>query len=351
MHAHIAPSRLRLDSAALVANWRWLAAQSGAASCGAAIKADGYGLSARAVLDHLASAGCRDFFAATWAEAAALMPLPAHVRLSVLHGVRTEDMAMAAKVDARPVLNTTGQVSRWKAAYPNRLCDVMIDTGMNRLGLSAQDVADGVLSGLTIDTCMSHLACADEDSPRNIRQLQDFRAIIPQVLAQRFSLANSAGISLGTDYHFDLTRPGLSLYGGIARTEAARHIRPVAYLEAQILQKRRLNTGESIGYNATYTAPCDIDVAIINLGYADGFLRSFSTPNGKRGGTAMGGTCPIIGRVSMDLIALDIGAKPELGEGDWVSIDYDLATASQISGLSPYELLTNLGARHDRVWV
>ncbi|MEK6638254.1 MAG: alanine racemase, partial [Pseudomonadota bacterium] len=163
------PLRLRLDSNALVENWRWLAGMSGAASCGAAIKADGYGLGARAVFDRLVAAGCRDFFVATWGEAQVLGPLPTGISLSVLHGVRDEDMAFAMAAQARPTLNTVAQVTRWKAAGGGA-CDVMIDTGMNRLGLSVADVTSGLLAGLQIETLMSHLVSADENAAQNVAQ-------------------------------------------------------------------------------------------------------------------------------------------------------------------------------------
>ncbi len=330
-----APLRLRLDGNALTANWRWLAARSGAAACGAAVKADGYGLGAREVVARLAGAGCRDFFVATWAEAVALGPLADGCALSVLHGVRSEDMAVATASTARPVLNTLEQVARWR---PTGLpCDVMIDTGMNRLGLSPVDD----LSGLYIDTLMSHLACADEDNPMNAAQLAAFAALV--LPAKRRSLANSAGICLGTDYAFDLTRPGLALYGGVPRDEAAGHLRQVAFPEAQVVQRRRVPQGASVGYGATFVTARDTDVAILNIGYADGYQRGFSSR-----GSAGQGRFPVIGRVSMDLIAIDVTAS-DVGEGDWIVIDYDLPTASAASGLSQYELLTGLGARYERV--
>lgn len=342
MNVAVSPLRLRLDGAALVSNWRWLAAQSGAAACGAAVKADGYGLGAAEVVARLSAAGCRDFFVATWSEAARLGTLPEGGSLSVLHGVRAEDMAAARGSMARPVLNTAEQVRRWReTALP---CDVMIDTGMNRLGLSVQDVQDGVLDGLVISTLMSHLASADEDGPQNERQRAAFAALAGKTGARRMSLANSAGIVLGTDYAFDLTRPGLALYGGVPRP-GADAIRQVAFPEAQILQRRHVMAGDTVGYNATFTASAPMDLAILNIGYADGYLRGFSAR-----GSAAGGTLPVIGRVSMDLIALGVEAQPELGEGDWVAIDYHLPTASAQSGLSQYELLTGLGARFDRVW-
>lgn len=334
-----APLRLRLDGDALVSNLRWLQRQSGSAACGAAVKANGYGLGAKEVVTRLAAAGCRDFFVATWAEAAEVdAHLPQDARLSVLHGVREEDMSAALASRAYPVLNTPQQVARWKPT--GRPCDVMIDTGMNRLGLAADDD----FSGLKIETLMSHLASADEDVPQNGQQLGAFQAIAATVKARRLSLANSAGICLGADYHFGLTRPGLALYGGVPRAEAQGSIQPVVGVEAQILQRRRLHAGDSVGYNATFTATRTMDLAIINLGYADGYLRGFS---GR--GSAAGGQYPVIGRVSMDLVALDVTAAP-VSEGDWVSMDFDLPLASAQSGLSQYELLTQLGRRFDRIW-
>jgi len=334
------PLRLRLDGDALTHNWRWLKAAGGAADCGAAVKANGYGLGAVEVTKHLLAAGCRDFFVATWDEAAeieALLPPDAH--LSVFHGVREADMAAARVSRARPVLNTPEQVARWRPT--GRPCDVMIDTGMNRLGLAATDD----LSGLQIETLLSHLASADEDVAQNDAQLSRFGAAAATISARRYSFANSAGICLGADYHFGLTRPGLALYGGIPRAEAEGQIRPVVAIEAQVLQRRRIAPGQSVGYNATFTAERTMDLAILNIGYADGYLRAFS---GK--GSAGGGRFPVIGRVSMDLIAVDVSSAPDVGEGDWLPIDYDLPTAAALSGLSQYELLTLLGRRFERIW-
>lgn len=329
--------RLRLDGGALVANWRWLQAESGEAACGAAVKADGYGLGAREVVARLAEAGCRDFFVATWDEVQALGGMPDGCALSVLHGVRAEDMAVAVRSSARPVLNTPAQVARWReTGLP---CDVMIDTGMNRLGLSPNDD----LSGLKVETMMSHLACADDDSAMNEAQRAAFARI--EINAKRRSLANSAGICLGQDYAFDLTRPGLALYGGIPRGEAAGHIAQVAHIEAQIIQRRTVRVGESIGYGATFVATGDTAVAVLNIGYADGYRRAFAGS-----GTAGGGRFAVLGRVSMDLLAVDVRCEPTLSEGDWVSLDYDLVSASHATGASQYELLTGLGARFDRVW-
>ena len=339
------PLRLILDSDALVSNWHWLAHRGGGAACGAAVKADGYGLGAREAVKRLQHAGCRDFFVATWAEVEALMPWPGDLNLSVLHGVGAEDLADAKKSRARPVLNTREQVERWRGT--GRPCDVRIDTGINRLGLSPADVEAGLLDGLRIETLMSHLACADEDVAMNAEQRSAFAQIAVRVEAKRLSLANSAGICLGRDYAFDLTRPGLALYGGVPRREAEGHIRQVVRVEAEIVQRRRIEPGASVGYNATFTAERTHELAIVNLGYGDGYLCGFSGTGRARIGDRF---APVVGRVSMDLTAICVDAAPQLKEGDWIELDFDLPSASAQSGLTQYELLTGLGARFERVW-
>jgi alanine racemase len=339
------PLRLTIDSSAIQANWRWLQERAGVAA-GAAVKADGYGLGARETTNALLDAGCRDFFVSTWAEAEALGELPEGASLVVLHGVGPDDVEAALRLPARPCLNTTEQVARWKDIAPGRACDVMVDTGMNRLGLRPTEI--DVLDGLAIDTLHSHLACADEDGALNEMQLERFRAVASAVAARRYSIANSAGIGLGRDYSFDLVRPGISIYGGIQRPEFEGNIRQVARVEAQIVQRRHIPQGESCGYGATFTAKEDTEAAILNIGYADGYLRGFSSH-----GSAFAGeyALPVLGRVSMDLIAVGVDAAPGLKEGDWVEIDYDLPSASKQSGLSQYELLTTLGHRFERRWV
>ena len=343
-----APLRLSLDTNALCDNWRALDRLSGPAACGAAVKADGYGLGARGVVERLAQTGARDFFVANWNEAAAIADLvndPA-IGLSVLHGVRAEDMPLAGQGFARPVLSTCDQVQRWRSAGGGP-CDVMVDTGMNRLGVSTEDVAQGLLKGITIDTIMSHLARADEDVAANAIQRDRMEALRGMTGARRMSLANSAGIVLGAEYAFDLTRPGLALYGGVPRDALADVVRQVVTPQAQILQRRLLAAGDSIGYNARYTATQAVEVAILNIGYADGYWRGFS----NSGHASVGGArLPVLGRVSMDLTAISVDALPTLAEGDWVTLDFALPEASAQSGMSQYELLTGLGARFDRIW-
>jgi len=315
---------------------------SGPAACGAAVKADGYGLGAREVVKRLAAAGCRDFLVSNWAEARAIADLG--VSIAVLHGVRKEDMAGERPPNVRPVLNSQTQVRLWLAGGGGAPCDAMVDTGMNRLGIDARDV--GSLDGLAVDTLMSHLVSADEDVALNRTQRDAFAALGGQTNARRMSLANSAGIALGADYAFDLTRPGIALYGGQPRAEHAGIVQVVTP-EAQIVQRRSVPVGESVGYNATFVAPRDMEVAILNIGYADGYLRCFS---GKGVARVDGIALPVIGRVSMDLVAIDVDAMAGLGEGDWVSLDYDLPETAALSGLSQYELITGLGPRFDRVW-
>jgi alanine racemase len=312
---------------------------------GAAIKADAYGLGAVEALRALHEAGCRDFFVSIWSEAQELGQIPADATLGVLHGVGVDDVEAALNSTARPVLNSVEQVSRWKQIASGRSCDVMIDTGMNRLGLRPDET--GILDGLEIETLHSHLACADEDNDLNTKQLQRFREVAAAIPARRYSLANSAGIYLGRDYSFDLVRPGLALYGGIPRHEAEGEIRQVAHVEAQVVQRRTIRAGESCGYGATFVADANTKAAILNIGYADGYLRSFSSK-----GTVFAGefALPVLGRVSMDLVAVSCDAAPGLGEGEWVEIDYDLKTAAEASGLSQYELLTTLGSRFERRW-
>lgn len=336
--------RLHIDGEALVSNWRALDAHSGAARAGAAVKANGYGLGAREVVTRLRDAGCRDFFVAHWGEAESIADLVPPDWISVLNGITQADIAAARALGAIPVLNTPEQVTNWRNAGGGR-CHVMLDSGINRLGLGPDQA--GLLADLDIDILLSHLSSADEDVAQNADQLGTFAEARSHISAQRYSLANSAGIVLGAEYHHDLTRPGLSLYGGIARPEMADWIKPVVHLSARLLQVRELPAGAMVGYNATHVCREDTRMGTISLGYADGYLRAFS---GKGRAWVDGNELPVIGRVSMDLVTLDLNAASALREGDWVNIEYDLVTAAALTGLSQYELLTGLGTRFARIW-
>lgn len=331
--------RLTVDTMALAANWRWLSAKGGARA-GAAVKADGYGLGARTVVDTLAKVGAHDFFVASWTEAAALGAMPTGTRLAVLHGLQDGDVPLPGVV---PVLNTPAQVARWQAGGGGR-CDIMVDTGMNRLGLGMGDLA-GLPANLEVDVLHSHLACADEpDHPMNTLQRDRFIAAGAQVPHRRAALANSAGVCHGPAYGFDLTRPGIGLYGGVTHPGARGQLRPALRIEARAVQVRDVAAGDTFGYGATWTAPRASRVAILNLGYADGYRRAFA---GVGHAVAGGTPCPVVGRVSMDLLGVDV-TDAETREGDWLEVDFDLPAASAATGIAQYELLTGLGHRYQR---
>ena len=337
--------RLRLDEDALAANWRALDAMSGAARAGAAVKADAYGLGADKAVPVLRDAGARDFFVAHWSEAPEVVRHVDPAQVSVLHGpVHAEDAAYARAAGVKPVLNSVAQARLWSEAGGGR-CDLMVDTGINRLGVPLADIGDPAIAALEIDVLMSHLASADENSALNAVQLARFRGVCEAVPARRRSLANSAGIALGPDFAFDLTRPGLSLYGGVPRGELAGEIRQVAFPQAAVIQVRQLAPGDSVGYNATFTARSPMRAGVVSLGYADGFLRSRGPGGALRHGAAR---LPLLGKVSMDMVVVDLTQAPEAREGDWLDVPFDLPEVARASGLSQYELLTTLGRRFRR---
>lgn len=334
--------RLTVDTAALAANWQTLDALSGGARAGAAVKADCYGLGVDTCVPVLRDAGCETFFVAHWSEVAAVARHVPASRIAVLHGpVTAAECAYACQTGAVPVINSLEQAARWTASGGG-VCHLMVDTGINRLGIAPEEAGAPEIAALDIDILMSHLASADEDSPMNARQLAAFRDVAALIPHHRASLANSAGIALGADYAFDLTRPGLALYGGVPRGELAGRIRPVAQVQAAILQCRMLESGESVGYNATFTAPSPMRVGTVSIGYADGFLRQRGPGNALRHGDAR---LPILGKVSMDMVVVDLSAAPDLAAGDWLTVPWDINDAAQQSTLSPYELLTVIGGR------
>ncbi len=341
------PLRLRLDGHALVHNWRTLDEMSGRAVAGAAVKANGYGLGAREVVARLSAAGCRNFFVAHWREAAEIADLVPPASISVLNGVLPEEVSAARRIGAKPVINSMDQLATWQASGGGR-CDLMFDSGMNRLGIEDHRAGAVAAMALDVDTVMSHLASADEDVPQNAHQLARFQAIASHFPNARKSLANSAGIALGADYHFELTRPGLSLYGGIQRKQLEERIRQVAYPEARVLQVRDLQPGDKVGYNATFTADRPMRAAILSLGYADGYRRAFS----NAGSFWIGGVeARVLGRISMDLAIIALPDDEQWVAEPWAGAVYRLCEAQEQSGLSQYELLTALGERFDRHWM
>jgi len=334
--------RLIVDTEALADNWRVLDALSGTGHAGAAVKADAYGLGIATCVPALRDAGCRDFFVAHWSEVAGVIRHVPGDQIAVLHGVLSEaDCAYARATGAVPVINSLDQARLWTASGGGK-CHLMVDTGINRLGIALAEVGDPAIAALDIDILMSHLASADERTAMNRMQAELLQEAAETIAHRRLSLANSAGIGLGESFAFDLTRPGLALYGGVPREELAEHIRPVAQIQAQLLQTRNLAPGEGVGYNATYIAPTHMRVGTVSIGYADGFLRARGPGNALH---HQGRALPILGKVSMDMVVVDLAAAPDLTAGDWLDVPWNIADAAQQNALSAYELLTTIGPR------
>lgn len=339
MHSLYPSQRLFINLAALGANWRRIARMSDYARCGAAVKADGYGLGAGPVAKRLADEGCRTFFVATLDEGLRVRETLPEAEIFLLHGTRAANIPSLRSARLTPVINTPEQAQAWRPV--DLPCAVMLDTGINRLGFGPEQF--DATAGLQVSLVMSHLACADEpDHPLNAQQLTMFKQMIARWPQARSSLCNSAGCFLGADYHHDLIRPGIALYGGYDGMET------VVDAQALVMQRRIIPAGQTVGYSATWRAERDTPVATIALGYADGYMRSFSnTGVGFWNGIAL----PVIGRVSMDMVTLDCTAAPSLFPGEWVSViggKRTLKQASQQSGLSEYEIITSLGARYAR---
>lgn len=310
------------------------------------MKANAYGVGAAQVAPVLRAAGCDDFFVAHWSEVPELLDHVPASRIAVLHGPLTAaDAAWARAAGVRPVINSLHQARLWQEAGGGA-CDLMVDTGINRLGVSLADLSDPLLAALDIDVLHSHLAASEEpDNPLNASQLERWQAARAVVRHRRAALANSAGIALGGAFLGDLTRPGLALYGGVPCAALAGEIRQVVCPQAAIMQVRQLQAGDSVGYNATFTATSPMRVGVVSIGYADGYLRCWSGKGLMRAG---GADLPVLGRVSMDMTVVDLGGAPDLREGDWLDVAYALPEASERSGLSQYELLTLLGRRFAR---
>lgn len=334
--------RLTIDTDALAANWRALDTLSGRGRAGAAVKADAYGLGTATCVPVLRDAGCATFFVAHWSEVADVIAHVPGASVVVLHGVMSaDDCAYARATGAVPTINSLMQAELWTASGGGR-CHLMVDTGINRLGIAPAEVHDPRIAGLEVDILMSHLACADETTALNHMQAELLREAAAAVPHRRLSLANSAGIGLGEAFAFDLTRPGLALFGGVPREELAGHIRPVAQVQAQLLQARYIASGEGVGYNVTFIAPCPMRIGTVSIGYADGFLRQRGSGNALE---HQGRALPILGKVSMDMVVVDLTETPDLAAGDWVSVPWDIAHAAQQNHLSAYEILTTIGPR------
>lgn len=342
----LAPATLAVDLNAIAHNFHTLGKVSGA-PVHPVVKADGYGLGAAAVARRLMAEGARTFFVARLAEGVALrQALGAEPVIHVLDGCHGDAATTLKAADLRPIINHGEQLRAWLAAGGGP-CGVQIDTGMNRLGFRPEDAPEP-FEGLML--VMSHLACADEPAhPLNRRQRDAFAAISAKYPGAVRSFANSGGCFLGPDFGFDAVRTGISLYGGGPEGKPHPDIRPVATLTAEVVQIRPVPAGETVGYSAGWTAPRDSVVATVASGYADGLLRSYS-PNGQV--WLNGAFRPIVGRVSMDVIAVDVtGADVAVGDraelfGPNRLVDDQAAAAGTIA----YELLTSITPRVPRVY-
>jgi alanine racemase len=357
---------LTIDLAAIEANWKMLASTTVPVECAAVVKGDGYGCGLEPVTRALSRAGCRTFFVADVAEGRRVRAIAPDATVYVLNGVMPGSAQALANDYLQPVINSTTELAEWDAFVAiNKWrggAALHVDTGMNRLGITVDEavaIAPRLQSenhGFTL--LMSHLACAEiPDHPMNDRQIRLFREVRILYRGLASSLANSSGIFLGGTVYCDLVRPGVALYGVNPTPGKQNPMRPAVELKGRIIQVRTVGKGESVGYGAAFTASRPSRIAIVAVGYADGYLRSAAAARGKPAAEVVvaGRRCPVAGRVSMDLLAVDVG---ELAEGavrrgdlatligDGMSVD-DLAAGMGTIG---YEVLTNLGRRYHRVY-
>jgi alanine racemase len=365
MATAIAPAEagatLTIDLGALGRNWRRLAAMAPGAECAAVVKADAYGTGIETSVPALVAAGCRTFFVAHLSEARRLRTVAPQATIYVLNGLFAGALATYAALDIRPVLGSREDIEAFTgfcATVGRRLpAAIHVDTGMNRLGL---DLAEAALlaetgpAALAFEPAllMSHLACADEPGhPLTSRQIDRFaqlRGLFPGVPA---SLANSAGCTLPATHHA-LVRPGIALYGGRFVTGRAP-LEPVVRLEAPIIQIRSIRAGETVGYGAAWTARRMSRIAVVSVGYADGYLRAAGASDRKAGAVARIGEalCPLAGRVSMDLIAIDATDAGDIRPGDpavLIGEGIGVDEVAEAAGTIGYEILTSLGRRYHR---
>jgi len=360
-------ARLTVRLPAITANYRTYRRLTGPAAVAAVVKADAYGLGAARVVPALAGAGCDSFFVARLEEGIALRKIVPPARIFVLDGADPDSVPALLRFSLTPALNSLAQIAAWSAAARvgrTPLDAVLhVDTGMNRLGLSGEELATLAgeqarrLVGLNLVLVMSHLACADEPQNKmNAQQLSRFRQALAMLPTAPASLAASHGAMLGIDYHFDLVRPGVALYGadpqkpegqkpeGKATAGTAPSLmQTAAVLTAKVLQVRRIDLGESVGYAATFRAKRPSMIATVALGYADGIPRTLS----NKGGAAIAGLrVPVIGRVSMDLTTLDVSAlaePPHVGaDVELLGDTINLGEVAQTAGTNEYEILTRL---------
>jgi len=357
---------LTVDLDAIVANWRKLSSQAVPADCAAVVKADAYGCGIAQVTRALAKAGCRTFFVATLDEARAVRDATPTSAIYVLDGFFPGAGDQYAKYDCRPVIGDSTELAEWDAFRTTSGWEgqaaIHVDTGMNRLGFRAQE-AQALLPRIKngnhgISLVMSHLVSAELlNDPSNGRQVAAFREIASQFSGVPASLSNSSGIFLGPQFHFDVVRPGAALYGVNPTPEADTPMQPVVDLKVRVAQVRNVEKGEHVGYGGTWTARQPTKLAIVTAGYADGYFRTAGSIDNMRSAQALvaGKRCPVAGRISMDLMAIDITAVPPgaTRRGALVSLLNTEITVDELAhhfGTIGYEVLTSLGKRYVRAY-
>ena len=349
-------ARLTVRLGAIAANYGTYCRMAGPCAVAAVVKADAYGLGAAAVAPALAQAGCDSFFVARLAEGIALRKILPQARIFVLDGAQSDAVPALLTHRLTPALNSLAEIAAWGAAAASARTSldavIHVDTGMNRLGLPPDELAilSGErahrLAGLNIVLVMSHLACPDEASPMNAQQLSRFRNALAMLPPAPASLAASHGAMLGMEYHFDLVRPGVALYGANPQPDSEKRgeqnlMQTAAVLTGKVLQVRRIDTGDSVGYAATFRAKKPTMLATVALGYADGLPRTLSN---KGAAAIRGARAAIVGRVSMDMLTLDVTGLA-VNPGDTAELLGDAITLGEVAanaGTNEYEILTRL---------
>jgi alanine racemase len=357
---------LTIDVGAVTSNYRALCSRVAPAECAAVVKADAYGCGLEPVVRALAASGCKTFFVAHLAEARAVRACAPEAIVYALSGLPAGAAAAFAQAHVRPVIGSTQELAEWDAFCATTGwrggAALHFDTGMNRLGIAADEAV--ALShrikmpnhGITL--VMSHFACSEEsEHALNNRQVQLFRELRTMFRGIPASLANSSGIFLGSSTHCDMVRPGYALYGGNPTPATANPMTPVIGLKARIVQVRAVARGDTVGYGAAWTAQRPARIAIVSAGHADGLLRAGSGVGTRAGAeVVIGGTrCHVVGRVSMDLMAVDVTALPDnvARRGEWATLIGDVVDIDALAGQCGtigYELMCRLGRRYARVW-
>lgn len=345
--AAMTTGHLTIDLDAIASNWRALSRLAPGAETGAVVKADAFGLGAGPVSRALARAGARTFFVAFAEEGAAVREAAGpEAVIYVLSGHMAGDANLIAGLSLVPLLNDMAQAARHASALPGHPFGIQIDTGMSRLGFQPADweAAAGGLLAAGPRLIVGHLACADEAShPMNARQLALFRRLTDGIGVPR-SLASTGGVLLGPDYHFDITRPGIGLYGGLPFADAA----PALRLSLPVVQVRTVAPGTTVGYGATWTAPRETRLATLAAGYADGLPRSLAS---RMQVFAAGRPCPVVGRISMDAIVADVSGLDSIPPAmDVLCPEQGIDALAEHAGTIGYELMTALGRRYRRIY-